>query len=99
MASVKREILEPDTLARLGRAFDAAWAELSGTLALGDDETSEQARLRLAAIFMELVKAGQLSSEEMKSAAIRAYSEPAMALSPEQVGATTLASAQAAGEA
>ena len=81
MASTKREILEPETLARLGQAFDETWAALSANLALGDDEASEQARLRLAAIFIELVKVGQLSSEEMKSAAIRAYSEPGMALS------------------
>jgi hypothetical protein len=106
MASTKREILEPETLACLGQAFDEAWATLSTDLALGNNEAREQARLRLAAIFIELVKAGQLSPQQMKSAAIRAYSEPGMSFSPEQVGsrpdvgaATLLMCSETAGKA
>jgi hypothetical protein len=103
MNRTTKEIFEPEALATLGTVFDETWAALASELGPIDDATSEQARLRLAGILMELAKLSQLNSEEMKGAAIRAYSEPGMSHSPAQsngrcdIGAaTSLLFAQAA---
>jgi hypothetical protein len=102
MTRTRKEIFEPEALATLGTVFDETWAALAAELGPTDDATSEQARLRLAGILMELAKLGQLNSEEMKGAAIRAYSEPGISHSPGQANgrcAASLVSAQAAAEA
>lgn len=48
------ETLEPEELARLGSAYDEAWAAIAPRLSPLDDSARAAARVRLAAIMLEL---------------------------------------------
>jgi hypothetical protein len=69
MHGLRVETFEPEALARLGSAFDEAWAAIEPRLSPLDDAARVAARVRLAAIMLELTHP-QLSDDGLKQRAL-----------------------------
>ena len=63
------EIMEPEDLARLGKAFDEAWAAVSITA--GEDRADQ--RTTLAFILLRLASLRQLGPDQIKDTALRIF--------------------------
>lgn len=69
MQCSRLETFEPETLSRLGCAFDEVWAAIAPSLRQLDDEAKAAARVRLAAIMLELTRS-QLADDRLKQRAL-----------------------------
>jgi hypothetical protein len=66
-------VYDPDTLNRLGKVFDDAWATIAHRF---NSRTREAARLKLAANILQLSAAGAWDPLELKCRAIGAMQLP-----------------------
>jgi hypothetical protein len=75
MRDLRLEIFEPEALARLGSAFDAAWEVVAQRYAHTDVATQAAARADLAMIMLQLA-GQQVTAGELKHQAIHQFSGP-----------------------
>jgi hypothetical protein len=65
----------PQTLERLGKAFDSAWEDIAPSVGTRP-QAIEAARMKLADIILNLASNGQQDADQLKEAALKIMFKP-----------------------
>lgn len=69
---IHQSAFDPNTVARMGEAVDAAWAQVSASYANEPQAVVDAARTSLARAVIELASTGLIEHEALKMAALEA---------------------------
>lgn len=84
LTNQKSTILNPEELAAVGRAFEAAWTVIADEFAGQPDNVVEEARSQLASIVLDVGRSGNLTLEEICNRAVESMQRSSSLTSSER---------------